>query len=277
MVNRLFKQLVIVAILLVWTVALQVQHSLAAPLTVFPSLAATFSCSGATEKGRTVSTKIAQSWVDELERSYKGVTALKGSFMQESFLASLELSELSNGEITFSKPGMMRWVYQSPEPQVFVVKDDVMWFYQPDQRQLIIDNFEKQLLSDVPVGFLMGIGTLSDRFTVELGCTTKQGRVVRLRPKQRQESTTEAHSESSAGSALSYLDILLHGVSGVKLPLMGVSVHDSAGNVTSVLLSDLKLNTPVAEDTFALDVPRGTDIDDRRIMAATLVEKSLVN
>ena len=63
---------------------------------------------------------------------------------------------VESGTLWLKKPRKMRWEYRSPKEKLFVSDGQVVWFYQPAERQLRKTAFRK--LDDLrsPVAFLLG-------------------------------------------------------------------------------------------------------------------------
>lgn len=183
-----------------------------------------------------------------VQNAYKEVSTLRADFEQDSYLASLDVSEGSRGEMVFQKPGRMKWTYSEPEAQVFLLNDSTVYLYQPSDKQLVIDEFKKILLTDLPVSFLMGIGDLNKDFKVYEACTNSDGAVLTLLPKREKGELKE-------------LKLL---VSPSSYAVLGGKVIDESGNVTSVVFKELKQNGEIASNTFKADFPKGIDVNDRR-------------
>jgi outer membrane lipoprotein-sorting protein len=238
-------------------------------LTVFASLFAdvvpafaqvtSFSC----EKGRPLSASDASKLVQAVQSSYSNVTASTGKFTQESYLAALDTSEVSSGEMWFQKPGKMRWSYKEPRAQEVVVADNTMWVYQIDKRQVMVDSIQAALLSDLPIAFLMGLGDLSRDFEVKGGCRTSKGVVLSLIPRPKASGSAVADGTNPAESELSGFDLLVD--EGAALP-KGAMVTALGGNVTAIVFEKLKSEgiTPPS-GTFVLEYPNGVDVVDRRV------------
>jgi outer membrane lipoprotein carrier protein len=190
--------------------------------------------------------------LSKVQERYQGVNSLHAAFAQESFLAALDQREGSTGEVWFAKPGKMRWDYQRPEAQEFIVNDHTMWLYQPELNQVIIQPLEAVLLSNLPVAFLMGIGNIKNDFSLEKACRNTLGVVLELSPKK-QKSEDE----------LKVFKLLVDEARGLP---QGAQISDAGGNITSVHLREIKTNAEagVSEERFKADYPAGTDISDRR-------------
>ena len=65
-----------------------------------------------------------------LESRYQHARTLKAVFFQSYSDGKGSLSAES-GTVYFSRPGRMRWEYESPEPKLFLVDGANVWFYVP--------------------------------------------------------------------------------------------------------------------------------------------------
>jgi outer membrane lipoprotein carrier protein len=71
-----------------------------------------------------------QSAVRALEKRYQQAQTLKAIFFQSYRDGKGGLSA-DSGTVYFSKPGRMRWEYESPEKKLFLVDGSHVWFYVP--------------------------------------------------------------------------------------------------------------------------------------------------
>lgn len=183
-----------------------------------------------------------------VQQHYSGVSSLHAKFEQDSYLAALETSEASSGSVWFRKPGLMRWDYQAPEKQVFLIREHTVWYYQEAEQQLLIDKIDQMLLSDLPVSFLFGIGNLSKDFEAISVCSTEKARVLTLQPK------------GAGAKELQQFELLVD----LNTPApRGARVTDASGNVTAIELRDVETNA-FDNDIFKADFPKGIDVSDKR-------------
>ncbi|MCB9030364.1 MAG: outer membrane lipoprotein carrier protein LolA [Deltaproteobacteria bacterium] len=188
--------------------------------------------------------------LSEVQTKYSGLKSFQARFIQYSFLAALETSELSSGIMSFEKPGKMRWVYEEPEAQEFTADGKSLWFYQPTDNQVLIDSFKTAFQSDLPVSFLMGIGDLRKNFSLKQGCSNQDGTLLSFLPKDRVKT-----------DELSFFTLMVS--SDSFLPI-GAEITDVAGNKNSFLFNEMKPNVELASANFSPTFPKGTDVIDRR-------------
>ncbi len=71
--------------------------------------------------------------VRALESRYHHATTLKATFFERYSDGNRGVSAES-GTVYFSRPGRMRWEYESPEQKLFIVDGTNVWFYVPADR-----------------------------------------------------------------------------------------------------------------------------------------------
>jgi len=188
----------------------------------------------------------------DVQSTYSGIQTLQAEFFQESYLFALDQSEHSRGQMWFDKPGKTRWHYLQPEEQMFVLNDQTVWFYQPEQKQAMIDSVSRIFITELPVAFLMGMGNLSTDFKLISSCSTTQGLRFELTP-----ASDDAQQESELER------FYLLASNQTKLPI-GVRIFDVGGNTTSILLEQVKTGVEIDAARFELEIPPNVDLDDRR-------------
>jgi len=198
----------------------------------------------------------AQQLLGKVQSTYASIETLHGNFQQDSYVAALDEQETSSGEMWFGKPGKMRWVYAKPRPQTVVINGSTLWLYQPENRQVVIDDIGNVLLSSLPVSFMMGLGNLSRDFALQGACRAGEGVVLRLVPQKKGVQETQA--EALEGFAL-----LVDSEKGLP---KGAKISSLGGNVTAIVFSNLspKAGSQPAS-RFVLEYPKGVDVMDRRL------------
>lgn len=195
-----------------------------------------------------LSTERAYEVLNSVQSAYEKIKTLHANFLQDSYMQALDISELSQGQVYFQKPGRSRWKYFSPDEQDFLLRDDRLTYFQPSLNQALIEKVDKFLLSDLPVAFLMGIGDLRKDFELVQGCAADGTGVIAL----------ELKPKSSQGE-LSEFELLVD--TKTFLP-SGARIHDISGNVTKIMLEDMKTNVVLDDATFQIDLPSGIDVED---------------
>src|ERR1700691_5734488 len=71
--------------------------------------------------------------VRALEAHYSGIKTLQAIFL-ERYADGRQNQRLESGTVYFSRPGRMRWDYESPEKKLFLVAGKLVWLYVPADR-----------------------------------------------------------------------------------------------------------------------------------------------
>jgi outer membrane lipoprotein carrier protein len=150
----------------------------------------------------------------------------------------------ATGTVAFKKPGRMRWNLTGATTQVIVADGTTLWFYQPDEQQVLKAPFQAAFRSTTPISFLTGVGRLSEDFDVTLDGDADGVLHLGLRPRQ---ATGELGRLQLTVDARSY-------------DIVGAEVFDPTGNVTRLRFSDLRRNTGMDDAQFRFEVPAGIDV-----------------
>jgi outer membrane lipoprotein carrier protein len=206
--------------------------------------------------GKKISDSQGRALLDKVQTRYASLAVMHGSFRQDSFVAALEQSESSVGEVWFAKPGRMRWEYTRPQPQTVIIKGEELWLYQPDKRQVLVDDIQQVLLSALPVAFMMGVGNLTRDFEFKGACQSEAGVVVTLEPRK---------NDDNKGNSSEGLEGFLLLVDPSRNIPIGAKITSLGGNVTAIVFSNLSTDSAgVTPRTFVLEYPKGVDVVDRR-------------
>jgi outer membrane lipoprotein carrier protein len=182
--------------------------------------------------------------VERLQRNYDATTDFTADFRQETEVKTLNRSLKASGKLSFKRPGKMLWHYDTPKDQFVLADGKHLYFYQPEQNQIIKSPLKNAFRTDIPLSFLLGLGNLKKDFNATLKATENSQYVLRLEPK---------------GNAGGYGDIHM-GVSKNTADIMWVSVRDGAGNLTTLRFSEMRKGVGVKDSLFQLQIPNGADI-----------------
>jgi outer membrane lipoprotein carrier protein len=163
---------------------------------------------------------------------------------QELVVASAGKTMHAKGTVAFKRPGKMRWSLSDGSTQVIVADGKTLWFYQPDEQQVLTAPFQAAFRSSTPISFLTGVGRLSEDFDVTLA--GEGDGVVRLALKPRK-------GEGELGR-------LQLSVDARSYDIVGAEIVDPLGNTTRLRFTDLRRNTGLDEAQFHFVVPPGVDV-----------------
>jgi outer membrane lipoprotein carrier protein len=102
----------------------------------------------------------AETAVHALEARYQRAHTLKAIFFERYSDGSGGVSAES-GTVYFSRPGRMRWEYESPEQKLFIVDGTNVWFYVPADRTASRAKLRKSSDWRTPLALLAGEADLS--------------------------------------------------------------------------------------------------------------------
>jgi outer membrane lipoprotein carrier protein len=194
--------------------------------------------------GWAAESKSADLVVDNLQKNYDATVDFTADFRQETDVKTLNRNLKAWGKLTFKRPGKMLWSYEEPKGQFVLADGKNLYFYQPEQNQVIKSPLKNAFRSDIPLSFLLGIGNLKKDFNAKLKVTEDNQYVLRLEPK---------------GEAGGYNDILV-GVNKTTFDLLWVSVRDGANNLTTLRITSMRKGIGVKDSLFQIKVPDGADI-----------------
>jgi outer membrane lipoprotein-sorting protein len=199
--------------------------------------------------------------IAKVQTAYNKTDTLTASFAQDSFIEALGQSQASTGKMTYKRQGKMRWDYEKPDEQLFLINNGVTYFYQKEDNQVIIDKLNSVLISDLPIAFLMGIGDINKQFKIKTICESNSGFVLELIPEKsktaQQQSTVKQIGDNEK---LKLFKLLIE--QDTFFPL-GASWLDISENRTSILFYDIIKNSKVGENLFNYDPAKGVDIIDK--------------
>jgi outer membrane lipoprotein carrier protein len=188
--------------------------------------------------------KSADTIVDNLQKSYESTADFVAEFRQETEVKTLNRNLKTWGQVSFKRPGKMFWRYEEPKGQFVLADGKHLYFYQPEQNQIIKSPLKNAFRSDIPLSFMLGIGNLKKDFNAALKATEETQHVLRLEPK---------------GESGGFSEILV-GVSKASSDILWVSVRDAASNLTTIRFSGMRKGVGLKDSLFQLEVPKGVDV-----------------
>lgn len=191
--------------------------------------------------------------VEKVQKKYDGAVDFRAAFNQTLTNATFKRRTSSTGEVLLKKPGRMRWNYKTPETKTYVSDGEVLWLYEPEDKQA----FKQELKgSQLPaaLAFLTGKGKLSEEFDITIASSppvgTARDYVLALSPKQAQPQVKS----------------LLFVVDPDSFFVRETFIVDAQGNTNDILFSDVKINVHLPEATFHFTPPAGVRIVDTNKM-----------
>ena len=99
-----------------------------------------------------------------MEARYRGAKTMQAAFL-ERYTENGQEVRTESGTAYFRRPGKMRWEYESPEKNLFLVDGKTAWFYVPGETQARQSRLRD--LDDLrsPLAYLLGKTRLEKEFT----------------------------------------------------------------------------------------------------------------
>jgi outer membrane lipoprotein carrier protein len=188
--------------------------------------------------------------VAEVQKRYDAAGDFRARFTQTLTSPALGRKTSSAGEVTFKKPGRMRWDYEKPDKSSYVTDGGgVLWLYEPEDKQAFKQKLETSQLP-AALSFLTGKGKLANEFDITAAGKTSYGvagdHVLSLSPK-----TPQAQVKT-----------IVFVVDPRTFDVRESVITDAQGNVNDLVFSDIRVNTKIPDATFKFTPPAGTRVID---------------
>ena len=214
------------------------------PKSAYACLVALVVVIGAIRSSGAADSNPAEAIVDRLQKNYDATADFVADFRQETEVKNLNRTLKASGKLSFKRPGKMLWLYEEPKGQFVVADSKFLYFYQPDQNQVIKSPLKNAFRGDIPLSFLLGLGNLKKDFNATLKGSEENQHILRLEPK---------------GEAGGYSEILV-GVNKASSDIVWVSVRDAVANLTSLHFSNMRKGVGLKDSLFQVQIPKGADI-----------------
>jgi outer membrane lipoprotein carrier protein len=188
-----------------------------------------------------------QEVLNEIQNRYEKTNDYESNFIQEYIGKVMRQPNRGEGKVYFKKKGMMRWDYTVPN-QKLISDGHTLWYYQPEEKQVLISDVSSVLKERTPLAFLSGEGNLSRDFNLlnlnESVSQKEDNYVVELSPKE----------------PLATLSKLMLTVDKKTYTVLQADVFDGLGNVTRTRFIDIKTNAGLSNSFFQFTIPPGTEV-----------------
>jgi outer membrane lipoprotein carrier protein len=180
-----------------------------------------------------------------LQERYQSVRDFTADFVQTYRGGVLRTETKERGTVAVKKPGLMKWVYTSPERKEFVSDGQKMYSYIPEDRQVMVSTVPTDTEAPTPVLFLAGKGNLVKDFTAEKAESPVAGAVaLKLTPRRNEPE----------------YEYLILAVDPATLQIRALTTRDRQGGESTLRFENLKENKGISDKEFAFRIPRGVDV-----------------
>jgi outer membrane lipoprotein carrier protein len=202
--------------------------------------------------------------VARLESRYRAAKTMQASFL-ERYTENGRLVRTEAGTAYFRRPGKMRWDYQAPEKNVFLVDGKMAWFYVPADHTVTRVPAKESSDWRTPLALLTGDMKLSRVCARVLAATDEKPEdpehamvYCELRgagSKSSKESSEAASSQRPVDSEAVFLEIDTG--SG---DLVRVLIRDPGGIAIEFHFENWQMDPKVADSLFRFETPKGVAI-----------------
>jgi outer membrane lipoprotein carrier protein len=206
------------------------------------------------------------------EARYRHAATLKAIFY-ERYSDGKGTGEAESGTVYFSRPGRMRWEYESPEKKLFIVDGKNVWFYIPEDHTASRTKLKESSDWRTPIALLAGKADLGRICkNVELVSPAKPAMPNVHAPPQTEEPAgsegsvlrcTPRESSDQMGEPIS--DVLL--TIDPRGDLVRVVIQQPGNVTTEFRFGHWEENTHIAEVKFHFQPPPGVEIVDEDKLA----------
>ncbi|HKR65310.1 MAG TPA: outer membrane lipoprotein carrier protein LolA [Thermoanaerobaculia bacterium] len=191
--------------------------------------------------------------VKKIQEQQKHTTTLQAEFRQEKELALLSKPEVSTGTFIYSRPNNVLWTYESPKKVQMVIAGGVLTTYYADlgkAERVDVKRFEDRIFKYM--GASGAIDELARYFDFTFtDSKSKPVYVLDLTPKNRAVSRRVRRIKLWIDKT-SYLTTKIEYVEG-------------DGDITRYEFTNVRINEPVPQSKFALQLPSSVKIEQMKI------------
>jgi outer membrane lipoprotein carrier protein len=179
-----------------------------------------------------------------LQQRYQGIRDFSANFTHSYRGGVLRTQTTESGTVAVKKPGLMRWVYTSPEKKEFVSDGNKIYSYLPQDKQVIVNDVPADQAA-TPALFLAGRGDISRDFTAAAADSPLPGAVaLKLTPRRSEPD----------------YQYLIVAVDPATLQIRALTTRDHQGGDSTLTFTNMKENRGLSDKDFAFRIPRGVDV-----------------
>lgn len=170
------------------------------------------------------------------------VNSLSAEFIQTLSDANGNIFETSYGSFSIAQPNKVRWVVTKPMPQQIISNGEILWIFDPDLEQVVIQPYDSDVLVSPASLFSANSQQLSDDFDISYKPSDSVSDSYYLLPK-------------SSSALYQSLRIDFQNRKPVSFEFI-----DAMQQSTRIDLGDVIVNPPLADGLFVFEVPAEIDV-----------------
>jgi outer membrane lipoprotein carrier protein len=184
-----------------------------------------------------------QDLIHRVDDHYNHLRTLRARYTEH--YAGMGLDRNESGTLTLSKPGRMRWAYDSPPGKVFVLDGKFAWFYTPGDAQ--VSRTPAKQLNDLrsPLRFLLGHTQLAKE--LDQVATTPAGANFQI-----------AGVPRGMAQRVRQLTLIVTPAGTIQ----SMKIEETDGSVTAFTFTSIEENAPIPPSDFVFRPPSGIPVVD---------------
>lgn len=182
--------------------------------------------------------------VENLEERYLS-GGFAARFLQTATLKAMDITDTATGKIYVKPPGMMRWEYETPDPQLIISDGRNLWVFRPEDNQVMLGKSPTFFGDGKGAGFLSDIRQIREHFDISLEQPEDPDQyLLKLIPRK---------------SALD-LSVIYLFVSKKTFNLTRIVTRNAYDDETRIDLMDIRFDVRMPEDMFTFTVSEDMDV-----------------
>lgn len=189
----------------------------------------------------------------KVQEKLRSLNTLKADFEQLYISATVSSALKEKGRLFYKKRGLMRWEYSGPEHRVYLIKENFLWEYLPQEKQLIKYPLSSEEGKQAEVlALLSGNFGIGNRYHVNF---------TPIQPEMDKKGSL--FLELKPIEEGDYESILIQ-VDTKNYFITQILFTDWAGNKTEFTFKNIKPNRMLSEEIFELDIPLDVEIIEHK-------------
>ena len=185
--------------------------------------------------------------VSKLEKKYEAMNDFQARFEQETLSSSIKQVQRAEGSVYFKKGGKMLWDYKTPAVQKIILDGQNLWFYLPEEKQVMKNNFSS-IPSHIVLDLFRGKINIQERFKV----TFIQEAVKDIKKEIVTELIPLTYNPTMKKLTL-WIDPKTYYI-------FKSSLEDDFGNLTTLKFLKMEVDKGIDDSIFTFVPPAGVDV-----------------
>jgi outer membrane lipoprotein carrier protein len=196
-----------------------------------------------------------------LEARYRSARTMQATFL-ERYTENNRTVRVEAGTVYFRRPGKMRWEYESPEKNLFLVDGKTVWFYVPADHTVTRVPARDSGDWRTPLSLLAGMAKLSRvcgrlQLSTTIPAENRADTMLYCTPRGEKPQRRNPHQSGSEALDAGQGDAIFLEVAQDSGELVRVLVHGKGGAQVEFRFTQWRMDPPISDSMFRFEVPPG--------------------